>query len=43
MTRGSLGQPCLLGLAQQAVDTLSRQGLADYKKVKVAVLQILKS
>lgn len=33
--------PCLIGPAQQAVDTLPLQDLPDYKKVKVYVLQTL--
>lgn len=33
--------PCLIGPAQQAVDTHPLQDLCDYKKVKIAVLQIL--
>lgn len=34
--------PCLIGLAQQAMDTLPMQDLTDYKKVRVAILQMLK-
>lgn len=33
------GPPCLIGLAQQAVDTLPLVDLGDYKKVRATVLQ----
>lgn len=34
--------PCLIGPAQQAVDTLPTQDLGDYKYVREAILQTLK-
>lgn len=33
--------PCLIGLAQQSVDTLPLHDLGKYKKVRAAVLQTL--
>lgn len=33
--------PCLIGPAQQAIDTLLTQDLGNYKKVQEAILQTL--